>query len=83
MWCGNFSAEGAEAPAPRMGAVRKCLEEGLKQGWGGVVMMDSTCPHPCAPPAPEDPGPEPWRMPEFSHFQASDLSPMKVPQEIC
>lgn len=30
---------------------------------------------------PQDPGPEPWRMPEFSHFQASAMSPTKVPQE--
>lgn len=33
------------------------------------------------PADPEDPGSEPWKMPEFSHFQARALSPMKVPQE--
>lgn len=47
-------------------------------GWGGEDGQH--LPTPCEPP--EGPGPEPWRMPAFSHFPASALSPVKVPQEI-
>lgn len=72
--------QGIDSPkGTENGGREKMPGGGSETGVGWVVVMDSTCPHPCGPP--ENPGSEPWRIPEFSHFQASALSPKKVPRE--